>query len=157
MCTEDRVYNMAGNLRFDKFPVSGLPCINGVECKQRQRSEENSIPYPCGAELHRQKAEEPSSRIPGAGMDSSETFRIRVKIKAQQLAEARRPPGPGEGRRTPLPLLHHVTTFKPLASLSTLLPPISFYSFQPLIKLMLSLLRLSFPLPKPQLFPCLRR
>lgn len=106
--------------------------MDGVECKQRKRSGEGSIPYPCGAELHRQKAEEPSSRIPGAGMDSSETFRIRVKTKAQQLAEARRPPGPGEGRRTPLPLLHHVTTFKPLASLSTL-PPLSFYSFQPLI------------------------
>lgn len=75
---------------------------------------DRSKPYPCGAELHRQRAEEPSSRIPGAGMDSSETFCIRVEVKAQQLAEARRPPpGPNERRRTPLPLLHHVTTFNP--------------------------------------------
>ncbi|KAG0598328.1 hypothetical protein M758_12G064000, partial [Ceratodon purpureus] len=67
-------------------------------------------------------------------MDSSETLCIRMHANAQQLAEARRPPGPSEGRRTPLPLLHHVTTFNPtpprkLLSLSTFASFLQFSKF----------------------------
>lgn len=63
-------------------------------------------------------------------MDSSETFCICVQVRGQQLAEARRAPGPSEGRRTPPPLLHHVTTFNP-NSLPHFSPSLSVFSFVP--------------------------
>lgn len=82
-------------------------------------------------------------------MDSSETLCIRMHANAQQLAEARRPPGPSEGRRTPLPLLHHVTTFNPTPRKLLSLHFRSFLMFPNLIIQLFSNPRLPFLLSSP--------